>query len=157
MRIIAEVRARVRESWVANRCRSGRLSVRFTREFGERLLIDLDRVRPRLQDPICDYLFFGHNRSDDRLWVVPVEFKAGKPNPAEVVRQLSGGARYAEHLLGGHRTVVSVGMLVFGGTLRGENAEAFKNDRTSLFQDSRRILYTRDRATLPKDASVPTE
>lgn len=156
MRIIAEIRARVCESWLASRCRSGRLSVGFTGEFGNRLLVDLDRVRPRLQGPICDYLFFGHNMSDDKLWVVPVEFKAGKPDPAKVIRQLSGGARYAERLLGGHRTVVSVGMLVFGGTLRGEVAEAFKNDRISLFQESRRILYTRNRATLPKDAPRPT-
>lgn len=152
MRAIDEIRARTCAGWLARRCKSGRLSVGFSREFGERLLVKIDRVRPRPQGPVCDYLFFGHSRPDGRLWVVPVEFKAGRPDPGGVVRQLSGGARYAERLLGRPRTVVCVGVVVFGGALRGEDAETLTKDGFHLFQDRRRILYRKSKATLPEDA-----
>ncbi len=152
MKAVDEIRGRICAGWLARRCKSGRLSVGFSRVFGNRLLVDLDRVRPRIGGPICDYLFLGHNRSDDLLWVVPVEFKAGDPRPSEVIQQLSGGARYAESLLGDHRKVTCLPVVVFGGRLGEDGADVFKEERVSFFQKGRRIFYTKHKAMLPEDA-----
>lgn len=97
-------------------------------------------------------LFFGLSMPDNRLWVVPVEFKAGDPRPSEVIRQLSGGARYAESLLGDHREVMCFPVVVFGGRLHGGGADMFNKERVSLFQRARTIVYTKTHAEFPGDA-----
>lgn len=152
MTVMDEIRGRVCANWLARRCKSGQLSVRFSRVFGSRLLVNLDRVRPRVKGPICDYLFFGINVPDNRLWVVPVEFKAGDPRPSEVIRQLSGGARYAESLLGDHREVMCFPVVVFGGKLHEGGADMFNEERVPLFQRDRTIVYTKTHAEFPRDA-----
>lgn len=72
------------------------ISVKTAVPKNNRVIIDLDRAE--LQIPRdrkrCDYVFIGEKNR--KTWIVPIELKSGRFDPAEVVDQLQAGADKAK-------------------------------------------------------------
>lgn len=113
---------------VEGRCRRGICSAVFHgRHFDSAGLFDLDRLGGTTEGHICDYLWLGRRKSDERQWVVAIEFKNGYFHAPDVVAQLAGGARLAESEVAIQDRVCFCPALVFGGGAHKRELEYFRD------------------------------
>lgn len=65
----------------------------------DRVIVDADKAFPahKMGGKRCDFVLFTE-RDDERILVVPIELKSGKADSSEAVKQLQGGAKFAEQV-----------------------------------------------------------
>ena len=101
--IVASIRAAVASSASVSEMDRDGCSVRIQDVPAPRIVIDLDNdalAVPR-ERPHCDFLVFAEVGSVG--WIVPVELKSGGFGNQHAVRQLQGGACFADELAPGER------------------------------------------------------
>ena len=103
MSFIEEIRPKVPNQCLVERCNKDQCSVTMEGMPNSHLIIDFDKPEFPLSqsETKCDYLVVAEFSNGQRL-AIPLEFKSGKPRASEVVDQLQAGANYTEQLIPPH-------------------------------------------------------
>ena len=140
---ISEVKTSICGECLSNRCRKEGCIVLMTNAPRDRIIIDLDCEKLRVQsgEKQCDYLLVIEENS--RRWVVAIEMKRGGFSAKTVVEQLSAGAVQAKALCPSNESFEFVPLLVHGGGMNPRDLRILNSERVGTPGQKRRIVRIR--------------
>ena len=140
---ITRIKTSICDDCLAKRCRKKGCSVLMTNAPRNRVIIDLDCKKLRVQsgEKQCDYLLALEENA--RKWVVAVEMKGGGFSAKAVVGQLSAGAAQAETLCPSNESFEFVPLLVHGGGMNPRDLQILNSEKVGTRGQKRQIVRIR--------------
>ena len=100
MSLVSQVIQNIDCECIVQKCQKGQCSLKLNSLSENSLLIDMDSDEAPASSQNgkkCDYIYIGDDNGV--AWVAPLELKGGKLDASDVIEQLQGGARIADHIL----------------------------------------------------------
>lgn len=108
------------------------------------VIVDVDKAFPahELDGKRCDFVLFAE-RSDAPLLVAPVELKSGDVDVSEAVKQLRGGAAFAERIAQPPSDSICRPVLIHGKGLHRAQRTALNRSKVAFRGDKRTVKTAR--------------